>query len=232
MRVYVCSAVQWVKGVVINSVYAAIHPIPRSDLSTFPRVNNACCNRTPKHSADSQVLTSKCCVLCRSTTLQDWGSAYSLIKEIRAHKAAKKSTKPYAVLVYRGVVVGPYAMWNMPEYAGYWLTDDNGTTHNGTWDFRNRSAREFYVNDLLRTNNASNCDGAFIDTGDAVATSGVLTVQSRREIFNATAQMWGELVVAGNAGAAPGTSFFVTPSLKDHLGTVRARPLHFFFHLF
>ena len=144
-----------------------------------------------------------------------------------------------AILGYRGDVVGPPADSKLPQYAAdpryrhFWLTDDKGAHHDcgpadpqhvnpqcgPMWDFRNASARAFYIADLLRENNRSLFDGIFVDTGDAVAMGGGLnlSVKSRQEIFNATALLWKELTVAANAAAGARPLFLVTPSLKDHL---------------
>jgi hypothetical protein len=46
-----------------------------------------------------------------------------------------------------------------------------------------------------------------------------LTVHTRQEVFNATARLIGELAVAGNKNIPPSKTFWVTVSLKDHLGT-------------
>ena len=173
----------------------------------------------------------------------DFTPAVLEARALRAHMAAKGSQKPYAILGYRGDVVGPGVGSMRPQYAtdpsyrGWWLTDDGGAHHDcseadprhddpscaPSWDFRNESARAFYIADLLRQNNRSTFDGIFIDTGDAVAIGGMnLTVASRREIFNATALLWKELTVAANAeaedaGTASRPLFLATPSLKDHL---------------
>ena len=70
---------------------------------------------------------------------------------------------------------------------------------------------------MFRQSNASNADGIFIDTGDAVAMRSNLTVASRQAIFNATALLWREIAVAA-AKSRPDKPFVVVPSLKDHLG--------------
>lgn len=173
----------------------------------------------------------------------DFTPALLEARSLRRHMAARGSKKPYAILGYRGDVVGPavdstrarYA--TDPEYAGFWLVDDGGVHHDcgpldprhnlagcsPMWDFRNSSARDFYVEDVLRENNRSAFDGVFIDTGDAVALGTNLTVKSRRSIFNATVRLWKELSSAANAprgsiGDEVQPVFLVTPSLKDHLG--------------
>jgi hypothetical protein len=94
------------------------------------------------------------------------------------------------------------------------------------WDFRNSSAREFYVADVLRENNRSTFDGVFIDSGDALAIGHLnMTVETRKDLFNATARLWKQLSAAANAAHGSRTGdggkrpvFLVTPSLKDHLG--------------
>lgn len=123
-----------------------------------------------------------------------------------------------------GLVVGPERLWKPgvatretdERYRHFWLTDDRGNLHSGMWDFRNTSARKFYVDDLLRQTNATSADGCFVDTGDAIAVKQAnLSVASRRAIFNATALLWKELVIAGSTTAK---TFLATPSLKSHLG--------------
>eukprot|EP00035_Acanthoeca_spectabilis_P021986 m.441343 g.441343 ORF g.441343 m.441343 type:complete len:408 (-) comp18651_c0_seq1:87-1310(-) len=146
----------------------------------------------------------------------DWSNTVREVAAIKAYQRSKGSSKPFAVLGYRGIVVGPPAIWHDPAYQGFWLTDDVGVLHPGLWDFRNVSARHFYIADMLRQSNGSNCDGIFIDTGDAVPMSGNLTVRSRREMFNATALLWRELAIAASTPSKP---FVITPSLKDHLGS-------------
>lgn len=179
----------------------------------------------------------------RELHLDNFAPALLEARALRQHMASRGSQKPYAILGYRGDVVGPatdstrarYA--TDPEFSGFWLVDDGGGHHDcgpldprhrlagctPMWDFRNSSARDFYVADVLRETNRSTFDGVFIDTGDAVAIGGLnMTVQTRRDIFNATAQVWKELSTAANMGRASGTGggsvFVVTPSLKDHLG--------------
>ena len=178
----------------------------------------------------------------------DFSPALLEARALRAHMAARGSRRPFAILGYRGDVVGPatdstrarYA--TDPAYSGFWLVDDAGAHHDcglldprhgeahcsPSWDFRNSSARKFYIADLLRENNRSAFDGIFIDTGDAVAMSSQnLTVRTRQEIFNATARVWKELSAAANGGRNgidggggddERPAFLVTPSLKDHLG--------------
>ena len=169
----------------------------------------------------------------------DFTPALLEAEALRAHMKAKGSKKPYAILGYRGDVIGPPADSKLPQYVAdpryrhFWLTDDKGAHHDcgpadphhsnpscgPMWDFRNASARAFYIADLLRENNHSVFDGIFVDTGDAVAMGGGLnlSVKSRQEIFNATALLWKELTVAANAAAGARPLFLVTPSLKDHL---------------
>lgn len=151
----------------------------------------------------------------RELAADDWANAEREIAALRAHQKAKRSPRPRAVLGYRGLVVGPAALTADREFAGFWLTDDAGRAHPGLWDFRNASARRFYVDDALRQTNASSADGLFLDTGDAVCMRANLTLLSRQQIFNATALLWREL---SEAGSAHGKPFIVTPSLKDHLG--------------
>jgi hypothetical protein len=93
-------------------------------------------------------------------------NAIAEIVRLRKYQNEKRSAKPYAILGYRGIVVGPPPLWDLPEYAGFWLTDSNGLLLNGTWDFRNASARQYYIADLLRNNNSTLTDGVFVDTGD------------------------------------------------------------------
>lgn len=147
-----------------------------------------------------------------------WTNIREEILRIREYKRAKKSEKPYAILGYRGIVVGPPAIWDLPEYSGFWITDAHGLVHKGTWDFRNASARRYYIDDMLSQTNASFADGIFVDTGDAICMRNNLTVRSRQEIYNATARLIGELAVSANAQAPGGKTFWVTVSLKDHLG--------------
>merc|ERR1711937_643529 len=106
-------------------------------------------------------------------------------------------------------------MWNDSKYKGFWLTDDYGVYHAGVWDFRNASARQFYIDDLYTLRHNLLLNGLFIDTGDAVCMNYNLTVASRREIFNATAQLWHDLAEQFSDG---GREFLVTPSLKNHFG--------------
>jgi hypothetical protein len=177
----------------------------------------------------------------RELAEDDFSPALLEARALRAHMAARGSSKPYAILGYRGDVVGPSANSTRSQYArdpayqGFWLRDDAGEYHDcglldprhgapdcsPLWDFRNASARAFYIEDLLRENNRSTFDGVFVDSGDAVAMSVNLTVQTRRDIFNATAQLWKELSIEANTAASDRDwrpVFVVTPSLKDHLG--------------
>jgi hypothetical protein len=169
----------------------------------------------------------------------DFAPALLEARALRQHMAARGSRKPYAILGYRGDVAGPAtdstrARYSTdPAFAGFWLVDDAGVHHDcgpldprhgqagcaPMWDFRNSSARECYVADVLRENNRSAFDGVFVDTGDAVAIGGLsMTVETRRDIFNATARVWKQLSDAANAAHGERPVFLVTPSLKDHLG--------------
>ena len=154
----------------------------------------------------------------RELQQDNWTPARKEIAALKAYRAKRNSPRPYAVLGYRGVVVGPPRLWNDTRYDGFWLTDSNGITHRGLWDFRNASARAYYISDALAQTNHSNADGLFVDTGDAVAANANLTVRARREIYNATARLWGELAAAANADASSEQIFLITPSLKNHLG--------------
>lgn len=145
----------------------------------------------------------------------NFSNALREIAALRAYQKQKGSAKPYGVLAYRGIVVGPEAIWNDPNYAGFWLTDDAGTFHTGVWDFRNASARQYYIDDVHTLRQDSLVNGLFIDTGDAVCMNYNLTVKSRQDIFKSTARMWRDLSNEFNRG---GREFIVTPSLKNHFG--------------
>jgi len=140
-------------------------------------------------------------------------NALEEVSTLKAYQKGKGSKKPYAVLTYRGIVVGPPALWNDTAYTGFWLTDDAGVVHPGVWDFRNASARQYYIDDLWSLHQDSQVDGLFIDTGDAVCMGYNLTVSSRRAIFNGTAVLWRDLSKHFNS---QGREFMVTPSLKNH----------------
>ena len=98
----------------------------------------------------------------------DFTPALLEAQALRAHMKAKGSKKPYAILGYRGDVVGPPADSKLPQYAAdpryrhFWLTDDKGAHHDcgpadphhinpscgPMWDFRNASAREYLATEV------------------------------------------------------------------------------------
>ena len=76
----------------------------------------------------------------------DFTNAMREVARLRTYQRCKGSANPYAILPYRGIVVGPKSMWNDTMFGGFWLTDDAGGFHPGLWDFRNKCVRgRFFV---------------------------------------------------------------------------------------